>query len=131
MRAGLLKYHVVIYRPTIQKDKYGGQTEDLKKIRSTRAQLVSFRNGRGVQNDEIYYDYDITIKIRAFKSNLMTQFNSTVNIFKDQRKVDTDDKNVHENDRILFSGVWYVVQNYVFNVDDNTYTINLKKYISN
>lgn len=131
MRAGLLKYHVVIYRPKTTKDNYGAQREELNMIRSTRAQLVSFQTGRGFQNDEIYYNYDLTIKIRAFKSNLLTQFNSKENIFKDKRNGDTDDKNVHENDRILFSGVWYVVQNYVFNVDDNTYTINLKKYVSN
>lgn len=127
MRAGLLKYHVVIYRTKTEKNNYGALTETLEKIRSTRAQLVSFQNGRGDQNDEIYYNYDLIIKIRAFKSKLLTQFDSKDDIFRDKY----DDKNVHENDRVLFSGVWYVVENYIFNVDDNTYTIKLKKYVSN
>lgn len=66
MQAGLLNFPIDIYEAITVRNDYGEETTDWQKKYSTKAK-IDYTNGvRNNENQEIVYDYSITLVVRQY-----------------------------------------------------------------
>ncbi len=66
MRAGLLKHIICIYKPQIASNDYGEAVQTYIVVCKPRAQVISESGDRIITNDEVFFGYRKTFKVRSY-----------------------------------------------------------------
>lgn len=66
MKAGQLNEVISIFRQVESQSEYGDISTSYKEVGKTRAKVNHSLGNRGVQNNEIFYDYSKTFVVRIY-----------------------------------------------------------------
>lgn len=66
MQAGLLNELIEIYKPSIDTNEYGEQVQAYTKSYETRSQVIYNNGNKSITNNEVFYDYQKTFKVRRY-----------------------------------------------------------------
>ena len=66
MQAGLLNEMIEIFKPEISNNEYGEQIQVYRLVRDTKAQVINQSGNRENTNNEIFYSYRKSFRIRRY-----------------------------------------------------------------